>query len=90
MATQDANSDFSTALKKVGLKPTYWLEIFAKLEIDSVEALEFIDETSDEYPELIKAARKNWEKKALNKLLKIEDNKGEASESEREKVKQTT
>ena len=88
MATQDANSDFSTALKKVGLKPTYWLEIFAKLEIDSVEALEFIDETSDEYPELIKAARKNWEKKALNKLLKIEDNKGEASESEREKVKQ--
>ena len=88
MATQNADSGFSKALKNVGLKPTYWLEIFAMLEIDSVEALEFIDETSDEYSELIKAARKSWEKKALNKLLKIENKKGEADESVREKVKQ--
>ena len=89
MATQNEDTGFSKALKNVGLKPEYWLEIFTKLEIDSVEALEFIDETSEEYPELIKAARKSWEKKALNKLLKIEDNKEEAKESEREKkVKQ--
>ena len=88
MATQNDNTDLSRAIKDVGLKPTYWLDIFTKLEIDSVEALEFIDETSDEYSELIKAVRKSWEKKALNKLLKIEDNKEEAKESEREKVKQ--
>ena len=88
MATQNEDTGLSKALDNVGLNLTYWLEVFANLHIDSVRALEFIDETSDEYPKLIKKARMSWEKKALNKLLKIEDNKEEAKESEREKVKQ--
>ena len=69
MATQNADAGFSKAIKDVGLKPTYWLEIFAELEIDSVEALQFIDETSDEYQELIKAARKSWEKKSFEQAI---------------------
>ena len=83
MATE---SGFSKVLETVGLKPNYWLAIFEKLEIDSVEALEFIDKESDEYSELIKSARKNWEKKALKKLLKIED-RGEEGKAEKEKEK---
>ena len=87
MATENEDSDFSTTLKKVGLKPAYWLPIFEKLEIDSAEALEFIDKDSEEYSELIKSARKDWEKKALKKLLKIEDKPAEEEEDKAEKEK---
>ena len=92
---QDA-TQFTKALERVGLKPTYWLNIFEKLEIDSVAALEFIEEDSDEYLELLKSARKKWERKALKKLLKFGDNKVEKVEDtleekrkeEKEKVKE--
>ena len=88
MATQNENTGLARALENVGLKPTYWLDVFSKLDIDSVKALEFIDETSDDYSELIKAVKKSWQINAINELLKIKDIKEEAKESEREKVKQ--
>ena len=87
MATENEDSDFSTVLGKVGLRSTYWLPIFEKLEIDSAEALQFIDKDSDEYSELIKSARKGWEKKALDKLLKIKDKPAEGEEDKAEKEK---
>ena len=80
----------------MGLRPTYWLKVFEKLEIDSVAALEFIEEDSNEYLELLKSVRKQWEIKALKRLReigdkktkKVEDTAEKKQKEEKEKIKE--
>ena len=62
-------------LGKAGLEPSYWSVVFEKqLGVPSTQALEHVGD--EEYPSLQHFARKPWEKKALKKLLKMDDEVG--------------
>ena len=62
-------------LDKVGLDPSYWSAVFAKqLGVTSTQALQNVGD--EEYPTLKQFARHSWEKKALQSLLKLDDEGG--------------
>ena len=79
MATSSEDTEFAKVLKRAGLKLSYWVEKFVTLEMDSVEALQYLEEGSQEYCTLLQSVRQPWEKKALKKLLNLvnEDDKKE-------------
>ena len=63
-------------LQRAGLEPSYWSAVFAKqLGVTTTQALEHVG--GEEYPNLQCFARHPWEKKALKKLLKMDDEAGD-------------
>jgi hypothetical protein len=71
-------------LEKVGLEPFYWSGVFEKqLGVTSIQALQNVGD--EEYPTLKQFARHSWEKKALQSLLKLDD-EGGTFEKRRERL----
>lgn len=68
-------SDLAVALKEEGLDEEFWLPQFAKVGVTSMAALRYFEVEGDDFSTLLKAIRYSWEKKALQKLLKLDSTK---------------
>lgn len=83
--------DLAEALQEEGLEEEFWLLQFAKLGVTSVAALHHQEGDTDALSTLQKEIRYPWEKKALQKLLKIEElvtNKHKAKRQEAKKQRE--
>jgi hypothetical protein len=69
---EQAADSIDMNLQKAGLEPSYWSAVFAKqLGVTTTQALEHVG--GEEYPNVQRFARHPWEKKALRKFLKMDD-----------------
>ena len=71
-ATCSADDEIEKVLIEAGLQPTKWLSTFkTQLGVSTPQGLQHIG--SESYADLERFARKPWEKKALRKLLGMDD-----------------
>ena len=71
-ATYNADSEIKEILIEAGLEPTQWLSIFkTQFGVTTPQGLQHIG--SESYADLERFAHKPWEKKALRKLLGMDD-----------------
>ncbi|KAM4787617.1 LOW QUALITY PROTEIN: interferon-induced very large GTPase 1-like [Cyanocitta cristata] len=84
----DAKAQLAKAFQKEGLDAGYWVpKVLQVLGIECREALQHLE--YKDYLKLECAARHPWEKKALQKLLKIKDNKTTTEEVQKEHLEKT-
>ncbi|KAM4786142.1 interferon-induced very large GTPase 1-like isoform 1-T4 [Cyanocitta cristata] len=84
----DAKAQLAKAFQKEGLDAGYWVpKALQNLGIECREALQHLE--YKDYLKLECAARHPWEKKALQKLLKIKDNKTTTEEVQKEHLEKT-
>ncbi|KAM4787368.1 interferon-induced very large GTPase 1-like isoform 1-T2 [Cyanocitta cristata] len=84
----DAKAQLAKAFQKEGLDAGYWVpKVSQVLGIECREALQHLE--YKDYLKLECAARHPWEKKALQKLLKIKDNKTTTEEVQKEHLEKT-
>ena len=65
--------ELAVMLRENGLNEIFWLAQLAKMEVKSVPALRHLEGDMASLSTLQNCARYDWEKKALRKLLKIDD-----------------
>ncbi|XP_039425821.1 interferon-induced very large GTPase 1-like [Corvus cornix cornix] len=84
----DAKAQLAKAFQKEGLDAGYWVpKVSQVLGIECREALQHLE--YKDYLKLECAARHPWEKKALQKLLKIKDDKTTTEEVQKEHLEKT-
>ncbi|XP_048153773.1 interferon-induced very large GTPase 1-like [Corvus hawaiiensis] len=84
----DAKAQLAKAFQKEGLDAGYWVpKVLQNLGIKCREALQHLE--YKDYLKLECAARHPWEKKALQKLLKIKDDKTTTEEVQKEHLEKT-
>ena len=90
VATSSADNEIKKVLIDAGLEPTKWLSIFkTQLGVTTPQGLQHIG--SESYADLERFAHKPWEKKALRKLLGMEDEETAMKllrEKQKEKLRQ--
>ena len=79
------DKSIDSKLMRAGLNVSYWSNVFKKeLSIQSLQALEYVGYES--YEILVQFVRKPWERKALRKVLKLENEEMSYEEQRKERI----